>query len=180
MGESAESKRPQTDEYAEPYAGYVGAVPDGPILVRLEEEGARSLALYGAIDDAGSRHRYALGKWTVRQVLAHVTDSERVFAYRALRIARGDRTPLAGFDQELWMNGLDVERRPLPDMVEEWRHVRAATLLLFRGFVPEAWERRGVASGYEVSVRALAWIAAGHELHHRRILAERYGLRPPA
>jgi len=178
MDDDIRSRRPGPGEYAEPYAGYVGEVPEGPILVGLEEEGARSLSFYGALDDARTRQRYAPGKWTVREVLAHVTDSERVFAYRALRIARGDATPLAGFDQEVWMRHLDADERSFPEMVEEWSHVRAATLLLFRGFQAKAWERRGVASGFEVSVRALAWIATGHELHHRRILVERYGLSP--
>jgi hypothetical protein len=124
-------------------------------------------------------HAYAPGKWTVAGVVAHVADSERVFAYRALRFGRGDATPLANFDQEIVAPNSHADTRAWRDLVDELETVRAASLHLFRSFAPEDWRRRGVASGAPMSVLSLAWVVAGHELHHRRVLIERYGVAPP-
>jgi hypothetical protein len=173
------AERPAPDEYAQPYAGYVGAVPEGDILVTLEREGERALAFLRAVPHGLIDRSYAPGKWTVRQVVAHVNDAERVFAYRALTFGRGDGSPLPGFDQEMWMPRSRASVRAWEDLLDEFRVVRAATLHLLRSFDAEAWRAVGIASGYPVGVRALAWIAAGHELHHRRVLAERYGLGGP-
>ena len=170
--------RPQIPEYAEPYHGYVSAVPDGDVRVTLEREGERALSFYRRVTAERAGFSYAPGKWTVRGVLSHVTDSERVFSYRALRFGRGDETPLAGFDQELWAPHSHADERAWEDLLDEFRVVRSATLHLVRSFSAADWARTGVASGFPVSVRALAWIAAGHELHHRRVLVERYGLAP--
>lgn len=171
--------RPQLPEYAEPYHGYVTVVPDGDVRITLEREGERALSFYRRVPSELAGSSYAPGKWTVREVLAHVNDSERVFAYRALRFGRGDATPLATFDQEAWTPSSHANARPWEDLLDEFRVVRASTLHLVRSFAAEDWGRTGVASGWPVSVRALAWIVAGHELHHRRILIERYGLLPP-
>lgn len=171
--------RPRLPEFAESYLDYVTAVPDGDVRITLEREGERALSFYRRVAPELAGSSYAPGKWTVREVLSHVTDAERVFAYRALRFGRGDATPLAGFDQETWTPASHANARPWEDLLDEFRVVRAATLHLVRSFGAEDWARTGVASGWTVSVRALAWIVAGHELHHRRILIERYGLRTP-
>src|SRR5262249_23610276 len=120
------------------------------------------------------RHRYASGKWSVREVGGHVIDGERVFSYRALRMARGDETPLASFDQDLFVARSGSDQRTLADLFDELAHLRAANLRLFRGLEPEAWERTGTASDCTFVVCAFPWILAGHENHHRRILFERY------
>lgn len=173
------TERPGRDEYGDFYAGYVGCVPDGDILETLEREGEAAIALLRSIRPESADHSYAPGKWAVREVVAHVSDSERVFSYRALRFGRADSTALAGFDQEVWMPHCHAARRRWTDLVDELRVVRAASLHLFRSFEPEDWRRRGTASGIEITVRALAWVVAGHELHHRRILRERYGIGAP-
>jgi len=121
-------------------------------------------------------HRYAPGKWSVKEVVGHVTDAERVFGYRALRIARADTTPMPGFDENAWVPAANFDRRSMPELVAGYQAVRAATVALFSSFDEEALTRRGTANDQEVSVRALAHIMAGHELHHMTILRERYGL----
>lgn len=168
--------RPAAGEFGDHYAGYIAAVPAGDIRETLAREAAASAAFYGAIPEALAASAYAPGKWTVGEVLAHVADGERVFAYRALRFGRGDRTPLPAFDQDAWIPHCHAGRRPWAALVADWNAVRTASLHLFRSFEPEDWARSGEASGVEVSVRAIAFILAGHELHHRRILIERYGI----
>lgn len=168
--------RPGHDEYAEFFGTYVGAVPDGDILDTLEREGEHAVTLLRELPAEKSRFAYAPGKWTVRDLVAHVADSERVFSYRALRFGRADPTPLASFDQEIFWPHAHADKRRWTDLIDEFRTVRAASLHLFRSFELEDWLRRGTASGHEVSVRALAWVVAGHELHHRRVLRERYGV----
>jgi len=169
--------RPERAEYADFYAGYVAAVPDGDVVATLEREGRRTAAALAALPAERTGFAYAEGKWTVRDVVAHVCDAERVFTYRALRFGRSDPTPLPSFDQELFSRNAHADRRAWTDLLDELRTLRAATLYLFRSFAAEDWERSGIASGAPVSVRALAWIVAGHELHHRRVLEERYGLK---
>lgn len=176
MNEKPWLQRPDRSEYGDYFERYVGVAPDGDIVETLAREGARAVALLGELSQEQSSSSYAPGKWSVREVVAHVSDAERVFSYRALRFARADPTPLPSFDQEAWEPYTNAARRMWSDVVDEFRVVRASTVHLFRGLAPEAWSRAGVASGVTVSVRALAWIAAGHELHHRRILRERYGL----
>lgn len=175
------ARRPAPGDCSQYLSGYVAAVPDGDILAALEREGARAVGLFRALPAHLADHAYAPGKWTIRQVVAHLSDSERVFAYRALRFGRADETPLPSFDQDAWLPHAHAETRPWSELVDELAAVRAASLHLFRSFAPEDWERRGVASGHPVSVRALAWVISGHEIHHRRVLAERYGVAvPPA
>lgn len=167
---------PATGEFGDFHSGYVAAVPLGDIRETLARESAAAAAFYGAIPEERAGSAYAPGKWTVREVLAHIADGERVFAYRALRFGRGDRTPLPGFDQDLWVPESHAATRSWPELVSDFNAVRTASLHLFRSFTDSDWGRRGEASGIEVSVRALAFILVGHELHHRRILVERYGI----
>lgn len=171
-----QTARPAKGEHADFYAGYVAAVPDGDISETLEREGRAIVERLRALPVEAADHAYAPGKWRVREVVAHVADAERVFACRALRFGRGDRTPLPSFDQNVYVPNSHARTRPFAALVDDFEAVRTASLHLFRSFEPEDWSRTGEASGARVTVRALAWIVAGHELHHRSILRERYGL----
>jgi DinB family protein len=168
---------PRPDEYGAYYAGYVAQVPAGAdILDLLARQRASTVARFVAVPEARGAHRYAPGKWSVREVVVHLSDVERIMAYRALRVARGDATPLPGFDENAYAPLSNAEAHPLAALAEEWSDVRRATLSLFRHLPGEAWTRRGTASGAPVTVRALAWMIAGHERHHLGVLAERYGV----
>lgn len=146
---------PGPDEYGAYYAGYVAQVPAGAdILDLLARQRASTVARFVAVPEARGAHRYAPGKWSVREVLVHLSDVERIMAYRALRVARGDATPLPGFDQVEYAPLSNAEAHPLAALVEEWSDVRRATLSLFRHLAPEAWTRRGTASDAPVTVRA--------------------------
>lgn len=166
---------PTAEEYAPYYGKYVERVTSDP-LAALESQARSTAALLAGLPEAAGGHRYAPDKWTVKDVIGHVSDTERVFAYRILRIARGDQTPIPGFDQEVFMAGEPFARRTLADVAAEFAAVRAATLALVRSLDDEAIARRGTASGQPVTVRALVAMTAGHELHHLAILRERYGL----
>ncbi len=166
--------RPDRSEYDDFYAGYVGEVADGPILDTLERQGEETRRLLAGVDEARGGYRYAPGKWTLRQVVGHMVDAERVFAARALWFARGDAQPLPGFEQDDWAAASGADRRPLAELAAEAASVRHATLALFAGLDDGELARRGVASGCTFSVRALAWIIAGHERHHLEVLRQRY------
>lgn len=166
--------RPEAGEYAPYYEKYVALVPEGDIVETLERQSADTLSLLRSLSEEQGASRYEPGKWSVKEVVGHIADCERVFAYRALRFARDDRTPLSGFDQDDFARGAGFDARTLSSLVAEYESVRAATLSLLRSLTPEAWQRRGTANDNEVTVRALAHVIAGHELHHVGILRERY------
>lgn len=166
--------RPHASEHLEYYSKYVDRVPDGDLLQMLHAQLDETLALVRGLPEEQGGHRYAPGKWSIREVLGHVIDTERVFAYRALRIARGDATPMEGFDENAYADTSDADARTLADLADELEHLRLGNIVFFRGLRDEALTRRGTANGAEVTVRALAWILAGHELHHRGLLRERY------
>lgn len=170
--------RPTPDEYAPYYAGYVARVPDGGLVTLLDRQVVELRALLDRLSDTDAEHAYAPGKWTIKEVVGHLTDAERVFAYRVLRIARGDATELAGFDEKAYVPAGAFGTRTLNDLLDDFEAARLSTVKLLDGLPPDAWLRRGMAAGHVVSVRALACIIAGHELHHREILRERY--RVPA
>jgi hypothetical protein len=165
---------PQAGEYAAYYGRYISLVRGADIMTTLEEQRRGMLLLLSGRDEAEGDFRYAPEKWTAKEVLGHVCDTERVFAYRALRIARGDATPLEGFEQEDYVRNGPFERCGVGDLIEDYIAVRRASLSLLRMLDEAAWMRRGVANKNEVTVRALAYIIAGHELHHRGILEEKY------
>ncbi len=165
--------RPESNEYAPFYGTYVSLVPDSDILVTLETQSAGTIALLANHHSDGD-FRYAPGKWSVKESLGHVIDAERVFSYRAMRIARNDKTPLAGFEQDDYVKYGPFGNCSLAALVEEFAAIRKSTVLMFRALDEAAWARRGMASDKEVTVRALAYIIAGHELHHRRIFQQRY------
>jgi len=167
-------KRPEANEYAEFYATYVSKVPGTDPVGVLESQRLQMAQLFSGRSERDRNFRYAPGKWTVKEVLGHITDAERIFTYRALRIARGDQTPLASFEQDDYIKNGAFGQRTLASLNEEFSMVRAASIALFRSFPEDAWNRRGVASQKEVTVRALAFITAGHQIHHRLILEDRY------
>ena len=166
--------RPEATEFAPFYGRYVDAVPDGDIVAVLREGGRELAGVLAAIPASREGFRYAEGKWSVREVMGHLIDAERIFAYRALRIARGDTTPLASFDENAYVSASDSDSRTLRELAEELAVVRESTVRLFASLPEEAWGRLGVASEKQVSVRALAYITAGHSQHHLNILRERY------
>jgi DinB family protein len=167
-------KRPEANEYAEYYAKYIAKVPGADVLSVLESQRLHMLQLFAGRSERDGNFRYAPDKWTIKEVLGHVTDAERIFTYRALRIARGDQTPLASFEQDDYVKNGGFAGRTLADLVEEFAAVRGASVALFRSFDDAAWSKRGVASQKEVTVRALGFITAGHQIHHRVILEEQY------
>ena len=167
-------KRPESNEYAEYYSGYIAKVPGTDLLGVLETEGAKMAQLFSGRAEREGNFSYAPGKWTVKEVVGHITDAERIFTYRALRIGREDKTPLASFEQDDFIRGGHFASRTLADLAEEFASVRSATLTLFRSFSEEVWSRRGTASQKEVTARALGFITGGHQIHHRMILEERY------
>jgi hypothetical protein len=173
MSATAPSK-PRTDEYASYYERYVSLVPEGDVVETLSRQSGETLALLRSIPEGRAGHAYEPGKWSIKQLVGHVIDGERIFAYRALAIARGDRASLPGMEQDEYMEHARFDERTLAVLCDEFEHVRRANVLMMRGFDADAWARRGVASDNEVSVLALAHIIAGHELHHVQVLRERY------
>jgi hypothetical protein len=166
--------RPEPGEYAPYYDRYISLVAGSDILATLDAQRRQTMMLLCGRDEAEGGFRYAPDKWTAKQVLGHLCDTERVFAYRALRIARGDQTPIEGFEQDDYVRNGPFAVAPLSEIIEDYIAVRRATLTLLRNLEEPAWTRRGVANKNEVTVRALAYIIAGHEMHHRRILEEKY------
>ncbi|MER3428460.1 MAG: hypothetical protein C4334_10225 [Pyrinomonas sp.] len=166
--------RPNPDEYASRFAVYIAQVAAEDALQALAEQRRETLQLFDSLSDERALFRYAPDKWSLKEVLGHVIDTERIFAYRALRFARGDRTPLPGFDQDDYVRAARFDARPLEDLRDEYDSVRCATLTLFRGLDEEELARCGTANQAEATVRALAYVIAGHERHHLRVIRERY------
>ncbi len=166
--------RPEPGEYAPYYDRYISLIAGTDILGTLDAQRRQMMLLLSGRDESDGDFRYAPEKWSAKEVLGHVCDTERIFAYRALRIARGDQTPMASFEQDDYVKNGPFAREPLAEIVEDYIAVRRATLTLLRNLDEAAWMRRGVANKNEVSVRALAYMIAGHEVHHRRILEEKY------
>lgn len=167
-------KRPEAGEFAEYYGKYIANVPGTDAAAVLESERLQMSRLLAGRTEREGNFRYAPDKWTIKELLGHVTDAERIFTYRALRIARGDETPLASFEQDDYVKNGGFAKRTLADLVEEFDAVRGASISLFRSFDDAAWGRHGVASQKPVTVRALGFITAGHQIHHRMILEESY------
>jgi hypothetical protein len=170
--------RPRSDEFASFYSRYIDYLPrEADVLTTLTSQLDSLPKVLAVAGEGRASYRYAEGKWTVREVVGHLADAERVFAYRLMRIARGDTTPLPGFDENDYVRAAGFERRPLADVVADWTAVRRSTLSLASGLDPAAWERRGTANDATISARALLYITAGHTEHHLGILKTRYGLR---
>ena len=168
-------KRPDQSEFAPFYAGYIGKVPDsGPLPLMKEQIG--QLEKLRALPEDKANHRYDAGKWTVKELIGHVADAERVFSYRLTRIARGDKTPLSGFDENAWAKTAPHRKRPMAEVVDEMIAIRRSTLALMESLDDTTISNVGLANNNSVSARAICWIMAGHTKHHLDILTERYGV----
>lgn len=174
LSPAALASRPDADEFAPYYARYIDQVPDGDVLETIERQLADTVALMDRFGEAGSLHRYAEGKWSVKEVLGHLADAERVFCYRAMAAARAEAGSLPAFDENAYVANAAFDARSLASLLGEMTAVRRATLALFRSMTPPELGRRVVANNVPVSARALAWIVAGHERHHQNVLRERY------
>jgi hypothetical protein len=166
--------RPDSTEAAPYYFRYIDRVPEGDVLAELESQLASTLAFFSTISEERSLHRYEPGKWSIRGVVNHVNDTERVFLSRAFWFARGFDSPLPSYEQDVAAAASRADEVPWESHTEEFKAVRLATSTFFRNLPADAWMRRGIASGNPFTVRALAWIAAGHLEHHVAILKERY------
>lgn len=173
-------QRPAAGEYNPYYEKYIARVPEGDLIELLARHADETIALLRHQPPDVADYAYAAGKWTVKQVVGHVCDAERIFSYRLLRVGRGDQTPLASFDENVYAPAGRFELRTLESLLEEFAAVRQSTIALVAGLPDEAWSFSGVASENPISARALAYIIAGHELHHRAILLDRYFTGAPA
>ena len=162
-------------EYDPHFAGYVSLVPEEDILAAMSSQAEVSHALLASFDESRSGYRYAEGKWSIREVVGHLADAERVFGYRAMCVARGEQASLPSFNENEYMRLSDYDSWPFRDSVEQWALLRRANILLFRNLGTDAWTRRGTAGGAPISVRALGRIIVGHERHHMNVLREQYG-----
>lgn len=177
MSPSTVIGRPATDEIPPHYVAYIARVTESDPVATLAAQIDVTTALLRGVSEADALKRYAPGKWSVKEVVGHLADTERIMAYRALRVARGDETPLPGFDENAYVPPARFDARPLADLVADLRTVRSASVSLFKSFDADAWRRRGTASGKAVSVRAIGYMIPGHERHHVEILKTRYGLQ---
>lgn len=166
--------RPSKNEFAEYYGTYVGKVPDGDIVAILRAQMVDALTLLERVPAERTAFRYAPEKWSLQEVVGHVVDMEWVFTTRALCFARGLQAPMPGVEQDDFVAAAKLSRQTWPGLLAQWRALRSANTLMFESLDDEAWKRMGTASGYGVSVRALAYIIAGHERHHMGVIRERY------
>jgi len=166
--------RPSDGDCKPYFFTYVNLVPEGDIIPILEQQLENTLEQLETIPDYQGNYRYAAGKWSLNEVIGHISDNERIMSYRLLCIARGDKTPLAGYDQDEYMKTASYDSQSLPEVIQDYSLVRSSTISLLKGLSPEAWSRRGIVDNNETTVTALAYIIAGHELHHRKIINERY------
>jgi hypothetical protein len=170
-------RRPGSAEFAPFYAGYVARIPDGADPIQLLTAQVESVpAMLRAVPRDREAFRYAPDKWTIKDVVGHLSDAERVFSYRLLRIARNDPTPLPGFEEKDYVRFGGFDARSLAELTADWAVVRRSTISLVRGLGADVWERRGTASNHAVSARALLYIIVGHVEHHLAVLRERYGV----
>jgi DinB superfamily len=165
--------RPEPDEYAPYYGKYVALVPEDKILPAMEATLAETLALLRDVSDHDASVLHPPYTWSIKQVVGHLTDTERVFGYRALRFARADSTPLPGFDENLYARSASFDRHPLAVLTAELDLVRQSHIALFKNLARDNWSRRGIANSNEISVRALAFIIVGHHRHHHAIVRRR-------
>lgn len=166
--------RPQAGEFPVHFQPYIALVPDGDLVHVLKEQIEQVYERLASVTEEQGLYRYAEGKWSLKEVLGHMTDTERIMSYRLLRIARGDVTPLPSFEEQLFVSNANFDRFMVKELLEDFNAVRAATLSLIRGLDETAWQRMGHYGGGEGSARSLGYIVAGHAIHHLNIIAERY------
>jgi len=169
-------KKPESSEYAPYYERYVSLVAGDDVSDTLAAQPAELRKVFGELGDDKGTFAYESGKWTIKELLGHVIDGERMFAYRALRISRGDQTPIEGFEQDGYIENARSNERSFADLLDEFELLRVANVLMFNHMSEADWKRSGVASGVGVSVKALAYIMAGHVTHHVNIFNERYAV----
>lgn len=167
--------RPSTDEYSPGHAGYVALVPEDDVLSVLEQQSSEMQKWLAALDETKAAHRYASDKWSVKEVIGHIIDAEEIIGYRALAVARGEQGPLPGFDENAYVANAGFDAWKLGDLAERYALVRRAHIVMFKNLPAEAWERRGIANNNSISVRGMAFVIAGHNRHHLKVLHERYG-----
>jgi hypothetical protein len=168
------SIRPSKEEYNPYFERYVNLVPEGDLNDILIQSLQNTTDVFSTVSEDQAIYRYAPGKWSLKEVFCHITDNERIMSYRLLRIARGDKTPLAGYDQESLMSGASFDKCPLTDLIEDYTAVRGATLTLLKGLSEEELSRRGIVNNNESTARAWAYIIAGHEIHHMNVIKAKY------
>ena len=170
---------PLPSEYGEAYAHYLGAPPEGDLLAVLQAQGADVAALFGALPENQGVYRYAPGKWSLKDLLQHLSDAERIFAYRILRLGRGDATALPGFEEDDYAASAQADGRSLVDLLADFLAIREATLTLCRSLPEGAWGFKGTTSGKQITTRCIPYIIHGHTAHHLAVIGERYlpGLR---
>ena len=166
--------RPTEQEYAPHYATYINKVKGDDLLAHLIDGEQALVAFIESVPHDRLDYRYQEGKWNIKEILVHLIDAERIFSYRALRFARNDKAELAGFDENDYVPESDARNRALPDIIREYKAMRQATIELYKSFSDEVLLRKGKASGYDISVRALGYTIAGHEIHHAGVIRERY------
>lgn len=166
--------RPLPGEYAEGFAPYIAEAPAGDVLALLEAQLVEATALFGGLTEAQGAHAYAPGKWSLKTLIQHLSDGERIFAYRCLRIGRGDTTPLPGFDEDAYAATAGADGHAVADLLADFRATRLASLTLFRSMPEEGWARRGTSNGKALSARSLPYICLGHTAHHLAVVRERY------
>lgn len=166
--------RPQTGEYAPHFEPYIQVAPEAELVQFLQEQPKQLREKWASVSEEQANYRYAEGKWSVKEVIGHIADTERIMQYRMLRIARGDTTPLPGFEEELFARHAGFDRQSMEEIVKGFEIVRESTLALVRQLDDEAWARMGNVADYPATARAIAYIIAGHAEHHMRILNDRY------
>jgi hypothetical protein len=168
--------RPAENEYGASHAAYVALVPEEDILSVIEQQSSVTQKLLSGLDETRARYRYEDGKWSVKEVVGHMIDTERILGWRALAVGRGDSQPLPGFDENEYVLNARFDDWKLGDLSEAYALARRSTIVFFRNLPDEGWSRAGTANGFSVTVRGLAWVIAGHERHHLNVLRERYRL----
>lgn len=171
---SFRSIRPASDEHIEYYGHYISQVPDGDIVTSLKQNLAETLTFLRGIPESKLDFRYAPGKWSIREIVGHLSDGERVFQYRAWRFSRADTTPVPGFEENDYVANAPFARVSMSDLIAEFEDLRRASIHLFENLDAEAMTRRGTANNAEISVRAIGFVLAGHVIHHMRVIRERY------
>jgi len=174
MNKTFRAVRPKKDEHIEYYSTYIDKVPDGDIVDILTRQTAEVIAFLRSIPEDKHDHAYAPGKWTIRQIVGHLSDGERVFQYRAFRFSRTDTTPVPGFDENLYVDNAPFANVSMADLIAEFEDLRRASIHLFSNLDEAAMSRRGTANGHEISVRAIGFILAGHVTHHEGVIRSKY------
>lgn len=167
-------QKPGADKYDSYFQRYTDLVPDETIIQTLDDQLNEAMSIYNGIENSKIDYRYAAGKWSVKELIIHILDTERIFVYRALRISRKDKTPMEGFEQDEYINNINWENYPFSSVLEEYELVRKHTILFFNNMTNEMLEQTGISSDMNMAVSAIPFILAGHERHHLNILKSRY------